>query len=193
MRKILLTFCLLLAQITFSQNADFKILKAMYGKERPLWDKGMRYTSASVYISMPVSVLLPLGDAYFNKNDIMYRNAFKSAAAIGLAEGISLAFKYSVKRTRPYDKYPNDFIARDHPGTFSFPSGHTTAAFASATALSLTYKKWQVAVPAYAYASIVGYSRMRLGVHYPSDVLGGMVIGIGAGLLTWQIDRWISR
>lgn len=192
MRIILLTFCYLFPLLSAAQNADFKILKALYGKERPVWDKGMRYTSSSVYLAMPVAVIIPLGDGYLHQSNTMYRNAVKSALTIGLAEGISLAFKYSVKRTRPYEKFPKDFIARDHPSTFSFPSGHTTAAFASATAVTLTYKKWQVAVPAYAYASLVGYSRMRLGVHYPSDVLGGMVIGIGAGLLTWQLDKWLS-
>jgi undecaprenyl-diphosphatase len=191
MRKILLTFCLLLTQTFFSQTADFRILKAMYGKDRPVWDKTMRYTSASVYVAMPLSIVIPLGDGYYNNNKVMYRNAVKTGVAIGLAEGISYALKYAVKRERPYTKYPTDFIARDHPGTFSFPSGHTTAAFASATAMTLTYKKWYVAVPAFTYAGLVGYSRMRLGVHYPSDVLAGMVIGVGAGYLTWQIDKWL--
>lgn len=191
MRKIFLTFCLLLTQNFFSQNADYRLLKFMYGKDRPAFDKGMRYTSASVYVTMPLAVAFPVGSGLYNQDRLMYHNAIKTGLAIGLAEGISYALKYAVKRERPYTKYPSDFIARDHPGTFSFPSGHTTAAFASATAISLTYKKWQVAVPAYAYASLVGYSRMRLGVHYPSDVLGGMVIGIGAGLLTWQIDKWM--
>ncbi|MBK7817865.1 MAG: phosphatase PAP2 family protein [Sphingobacteriaceae bacterium] len=92
---------------------------------------------------------------------------------------------------RPFVTHPNDITQKTHVGPLSFPSGHTTAAFATATALTLSTKKWQFAVPAYAYAGLVGYSRMRLGVHYPSDVLGGMIIGIGSGLLTWQIDKWI--
>ena len=61
------------------------------------------------------------------------------------------------------------------------------------TAVSLSYKKWYVTVPAYAYASLVGYSRMRLGMHYGSDVLGGMIIGIGSGLLTWQLDKTFNK
>jgi undecaprenyl-diphosphatase len=60
-----------------------------------------------------------------------------------------------------------------------------------ATSLSLATKKWYVAVPAYLWASGVAYSRMYLGVHYPSDLLGGIVIGIGTSFLTWKIDQLI--
>jgi membrane-associated phospholipid phosphatase len=52
----------------------------------------------------------------------------------------------------------------------SFPSQHTSFAFATATALSLQYRKWWVVVPAYTWAAMVGYSRLYLGQHYPSDV-----------------------
>ncbi|MEI8136921.1 MAG: phosphatase PAP2 family protein, partial [Bacteroidota bacterium] len=48
-------------------------------------------------------------------------------------------------------------------------------------------------VPAYAYAGFVGYSRIRLGMHYGSDVLGGMIIGIGSGLLTWKLDKELNK
>src|SRR5690606_16926546 len=92
-------------------------------------------------------------------------------------------------RPRPFVKYPIDIIKRDHAGKYSFPSGHTSSAFATATILSLSYKKWYVTGPSFLYAGLVGYSRMRLGVHYPTDVLGGLIIGVGAGLLTWKLDQ----
>lgn len=157
------------------------------------WDKTMKGVSFSVYPAMPVSVIGIWSHGYFSKNEVMMRNGYKSAITIALAVGVSTGLKYAINRKRPFAAYPNDIIRRDDVGPYSFPSGHTTAAFATATAVSLSYKKWYVALPAYAYAGFVGYSRMRLGVHYPTDVLGGMVIGIGAGFLTWQLDKIINR
>jgi membrane-associated phospholipid phosphatase len=88
--------------------------------------------------------------------------------------------KSAVHRTRPYEKYPNDVFALSVSGDKSFPSGHTSQAFATATTLALQYRKWWVVVPAFAWAGSVGYSRMYLGKHYPSDVLAGALIGAGS-------------
>jgi membrane-associated phospholipid phosphatase len=158
----------------------------------PCWDKTMKGLSFTVYPLAPVSAVSILAQGYFKKDKVMIRNGYKSIITISLAMTLSTALKYTIRRDRPYVTY-KEIIKRDTPGTFSFPSGHATAAFATATFLSLSYKKWYVAIPAYAYAGMVGYSRMRLGVHYPSDVLGGALLGIGSGLLTWQIDKWINR
>lgn len=159
----------------------------------PCWDKTMRGTSFSVYPVMPLVAGGVMAHGYAIKDETLIRSGYKSAITISFALATSTGLKYLVNRTRPFKEYPNDIVQRDmHVGPFSFPSGHTTGAFASATALTLSYKKWYVAVPAYLYAGLVGYSRMRLGVHYPSDVLGGMLVGIGAGLLTWKVDKWVN-
>ena len=117
----------------------------------------------------------------------------KTGVAIGLNVLLTSGLKYAINRPRPFAQYPNDIVQRDHVGKYSFPSGHTSTAFATATALTLSTKKWYVAVPSYAYACAVGYSRMRLGVHFPSDVLGGIVVGIGSSLLVFQIDKWLQK
>jgi membrane-associated phospholipid phosphatase len=65
----------------------------------------------------------------------------------------------------------------------SFPSGHTSMAFSLATSVSLAYPKWYVIFPSYLWAGAVGYSRMDLGVHYPSDVLFGAALGAGSAYL----------
>lgn len=175
------------------QSLDYKILHTLNRSEMPIWDKTMRGVSFSIYPVMPMTVIGLWSNGYLNKDEIMMRNGYKSAITLGFAAATTIGLKYLVNRERPFKKYPNDIIQRDsHVGPFSFPSGHTTSAFATATALSLSCKKWYVTVPSFVYAGFVGYSRMRLGVHYPSDILGGMVIGIGSGLLTWQLDRMVN-
>jgi membrane-associated phospholipid phosphatase len=193
MRLLFFTFYLLIASSVFSQSLDYRLLYRINQNEHPTWDKGMRLTSLSVFAAMPAAVILPFAQGIANKDAAMQRNAYKSAITIGLAAVCASGLKYAISRKRPYVQYPNDIIKRDHAGPYSFPSGHTTSAFATATALTLTYKKWYVGVPAYLYASLVGYSRMRLGMHFPTDVLGGMVIGIGAGFLTWKLDAVINK
>jgi membrane-associated phospholipid phosphatase len=177
---------------THSQNLDYKILNAINSGEHPQWDKAMQHVSDAVYFigpTVPVAITL---QGYFTKNKELLWNGYKSAISISAAMAISTALKYSIKRQRPYEKYPGDIIPKDETETPSFPSGHTTSAFATATSLSLTYKKWYVTVPAYLYAGLAGYSRMRLGMHYPSDVLGGAILGTGTTLLTWHLAKKIS-
>ena len=194
MRKISL-FILLFAIgfNSFSQSLDFTMIRAINKNEHPNWDKTMRITSTSIYpvmVAAPATLLL---SGYMNDDKIMMRNGIKTAAAIGLTVLLTTGLKYSFRRERPFQQYPNDIVKRDDVGGFSFPSGHTSVSFATATALTLSTKKWYVAVPAYLYACFVGYSRMRLGVHFPSDVLGGVVVGIGSTLLVWQMDKWLKK
>ncbi len=89
---------------------------------------------------------------------------------------VNLGIKPLVARVRPYDAYPLYELLIEAQSDFSFPSGHTLAAFECATSLSLYYKKF--ALPAFIIASLVGFSRMYLYVHYPSDVLCSVALGI---------------
>ena len=68
---------------------------------------------------------------------------------------------------------------------FSFPSGHTIASFEAATVLTVYSRKW--GVPALILAGLIGFSRLYLYVHYPTDVLCSVVLGTGIGLLACRI------
>jgi undecaprenyl-diphosphatase len=57
----------------------------------------------------------------------------------------------------------------------------------------MAFPRWYVAAPAYAWAAAVGFSRIYLGVHFLTDVLGGVVLGIGTGLLVWKLDEYFLR
>jgi membrane-associated phospholipid phosphatase len=178
---------------SFSQNADLRILKSINKTDHKIWDESMRITSDGVYPFMGISPLALWITGYVNKDEKMKRDGVKTVIAIGANVAIMYGLKEAVKRPRPFTTYPDDIVLRQKTSGFSFPSGHTSCAFATATALTLSTKKWYVAVPAFTYAGFVGYSRMRLGAHYGSDVLVGVIIGVGSSLLTWQCDKWINK
>ena len=176
-----------------SQNADLRILKSINKTDHKIWDESMRITSDGVYPFMVISPVALWLTGYVNKDETMKRNGVKTVIAIGGNIAIMYAMKETIKRPRPFTTYPDDIVLRQKTSGFSFPSGHTSCAFATATALTLSTKKWYVAVPAFTYAGLVGYSRMRLGSHYGSDVLAGIIVGVGTSLLTWQCDKWINK
>jgi undecaprenyl-diphosphatase len=85
--------------------------------------------------------------------------------------------KELVQRPRPYEGIAPVYLF-SNPN--SFPSGHAVAAFLAATIL-LIYAGWKLGLAGYAAASLIGISRIVLNVHYPTDVLGGAIIGIALG------------
>ena len=105
--------------------------------------------------------------------------------SFGYASAISEALKFSLGRRRPYQT-DDPFEFRPGSTSGSFPSGHTTAAFAAAATLAENYPVWQVAVPAYGAAAAVGFSRLYANKHWGSDVLGGAFVGTG---LSYELHR----
>lgn len=93
----------------------------------------------------------------------------------------NLIIKNAVGRVRPYDAYPfiEALIAKPHDS--SFPSGHAVNVFACATAIFLSHKK--AGIIALIIAALVAFSRLYNQVHYPTDVLAGVVIGAGFAVL----------
>ncbi len=142
----------------------------------------------------PVSLAAPSAlflYGVFAHDSTSKRNGIVAGAGLAVSGIITVGLKYSVNRKRPFITYPNLVTKKSDAGSPSFPSGHTSSAFATATSLSLMYPKWYVIGPSFLWASAVGYSRMELGVHYPSDVLVGALIGIGSSFLMWKINKGI--
>ncbi len=92
---------------------------------------------------------------------------------------VNLWLKPLIGRIRPFefDKSLIPLIAR--PVDASFPSGHTAASFAASTALFINFRKYGLASMVVAF--VMGFSRIYLLVHFPSDVIAGMIIGIVLG------------
>jgi membrane-associated phospholipid phosphatase len=189
-RKIFWFFIIILAltpEISFAQNLDVDILKGI----NPMYPDSQYWlqTSSSVYWVPAVLALGSLGYGYLGGDTQARNNGYELLISIGISQLISEALKVTINRERPADRYTNEIFAYSPIHGGSFPSGHTSAAFATATTIALDYRKWYIVLPAYLWAGSVAYSRMYLGVHYPSDVLGGLIIGIGSGYLS----HWLTK
>ena len=105
---------------------------------------------------------------------------------------VTEALKYAIGRPRPCDALPGVNLLT--PGACAaeadpaFPSGHASRIFAVAALLSLTFK-WSVRLGSFAVAILTGVSRIYLGVHWPSDVLGGAVLGVALAF----VFVWLAR
>jgi len=87
--------------------------------------------------------------------------------------------RVAIDRSRPWRRYALPHTLVPAPKDPSFPSGHTTIAFASATVL--TFLQPRLGPALFLLAAAIGFSRIYVGVHYPLDVLGGAVLGVGIG------------
>ena len=100
-------------------------------------------------------------------------------AAVVVADFSALGLRRAVGRVRPWRRYPEPHPLGHVPKDPSFPSGHTTIAFAAATVLSYYRPRWAPAF--FLLAVAIGFSRVYVGVHYPLDVLGGAILGLLVG------------
>lgn len=104
----------------------------------------------------------------------------------------NLIVKNWVARVRPYELIENLKLLVGRADDFSFPSGHTTNSFSCAWVLfKKAPRKW--GVPALVLAILISLSRIYVGIHYPTDVLAGVVIGIGSASLALWLARKIER
>ena len=108
---------------------------------------------------------------------------------IPVAALVCYILKHLVHRPRPFIVYPELGLPPSHD--FSFPSGHATLAFALAAALSVRWPKGRLGW--YALATGVAVSRVALGAHWPTDVLGGAVLGWGAVQIVAHIEDAAHR
>jgi membrane-associated phospholipid phosphatase len=193
MSKILSLFAFFFCfSISNAQNSDIDLLKKINLNRNTGLESTMKGITNS---AMPVSIGTPViiyAVGLIEKDSITKTKAIFIGETLAASAFISFALKNIVKRDRPYETYPEiDNVTEE--SSYSFPSMHTSSAFATATSLSMTYPKWYVIAPSFLWAGTVGYSRLYLGVHYPTDVLAGALVGSGSAFLCYKLNKWINK
>ena len=128
---------------------------------------------------------------------LLFRRTRKAGCAMATALVLYLVagdciLKPLFARPRPCDVNTAITILVKRPHGHSFPSGHTASAFAAAFALWLQNRK--LGVPALVLAAFIAFTRLYLYVHFPTDVLGGLVLGLALGALaSWIVDSLANK
>lgn len=171
---------------------DISILRFVHHNRITGLDGFLYYVSfATTFVS--ISILLVILFLFIkNKSAEIRDKFFKLLAVLVLSAIVSLSLKYSIVRERPFINYP-DIQKLSEAGNSSFPSGHTIEAFAIAFAVSTLFPKRKYIVTVFLWAFLIAYSRMALGVHYPFDVLAGILTGVVVSYLTlkaFDLQLW---
>jgi membrane-associated phospholipid phosphatase len=184
---------LFLPSLLLAQTFDYQTLKNLEARRSPIDTRANRLvTNTAPYLSVGAPILM-LGVGFLEKNTDLKQKSLEIGVSVAATIVESYILKEAVNRPRPYVTHP-DLTPLSSESSKSFPSGHTSAAFALATSLSLNYPKWYVIVPSFAWATATGYSRLYMGVHYPSDVLVGAALGAGTAWLTRKVNRkWFFK
>ena len=190
MRKLLMLvtlFVCLFTTVTQAQSiSELNTLRRINpnNPNSAVWNN-LSNTSKYISVGVPVGYFVA---GLIHDNRALKQKAAYTAAAILFNTASTTLLKNVVKRERPYNTYTGIFSDKIE-SDYAFPSGHTSSAFATATSLAITTKKWYVAVPAFAWSASVGYSRIYLGQHYPSDVIMGAIVGTSSAI----ICHWASK
>lgn len=173
------------------QRADVIVHDVVAGVDRPAVDAAVVYTTdlGSVYAVFGAAATLALRDR---------TNTAADVAAVGVVAWlVAQNAKRRVLRQRPYEAHGVRRLIGPPTGS-SFPSGHACVATALATVLASRARSRVAARTFYGVATWVAATRVYVGVHYPTDVLGGAGLGLALGAL-WRgpfasfARRWWAR
>jgi undecaprenyl-diphosphatase len=171
------------------QAIDFQILDWIQRYMRnPLLDRIMTWLSAIGefgIVWIVISLLFIL-----NKKKRAYGIMILAGLILGVLTG-NVVLKDLFARPRPCWLNSSVVLLIDSPTDYSFPSGHTLSSFTSATIICRYH--WKCGIPAFILAGAIAFSRMYLYVHFPSDILGGLILGVILGILTVLLHGKIVR
>ena len=194
MRKLLMLvrlFVCLFTTVTQAQSISELNTLRRINPNNPNNAVWINLSNTSKYISVGVPVGYFVAGLIHDDKALKQKAAY-TAASILLNTASTTLLKNVVKRERPYNTYTGIFPDKIE-SDYAFPSGHTSSAFATATSLAIATKKWYVAVPAFAWSAGVGYSRIYLGQHYPSDVIMGALVGSCSALICHWATKQLAK
>jgi undecaprenyl-diphosphatase len=164
------------------ENHDHRLMRRVHRWRAPRWFRILmvamtRGGDGWLWYAIGVVIGLFGGDERF-----LAIGAAASAAVAGIF--IFSTLKHSSRRKRPCEIEPHCWSCILPPDKYSFPSGHSITAFAVATSLGLFYP--QVLAVLLTAAFLIATSRIILGMHFLSDVLAGIVLGVALGLISYH-------
>lgn len=193
-QEILALIFLLLFSESNAQNLqklDQRSFQQAQSWRSPASDEMFGICSGSV---LPAATLLPAGLYAFStfgkrKDSCLAAKAISigtaGAAGILVSQGLKILFR----RPRPFESTDGTAHLQPIPDRWSMPSGHSSLAFSTATALCLEFPRWEVIAPSLIWAGGVGFSRVMLGRHYPGDVLAGAFTGAACAWANHALNK----
>ncbi len=175
-----------------AQNIDIDLLKSINQHQSSFKNGFTDVTAGSVNVIVVAAPFAILTAGLIKKDKKLQLDAAYFAGGYIFSAAVTQGLKRLVKRPRPFVTYPF-IIKRENETNYSFPSGHTSSAFYDAVSLSILFPKWYVIASSLLWASSVGYARMYQGVHYPSDVVVGAMVGAGSAWLAYKTKQWINK
>ncbi len=176
-------------------NFDVRLFRSINNSRSPLKTKILNTTDNSM---LPVSILVPPALMVYgrvrqktydeNTGYLLFTSELTSVA-------LTFGTKLLVNRQRPLNALRNVY-SKGSPilDVYSFPSGHTSSSFALATMFTLRYPKYpQVYAPMFIWSLMVAYGRPYFGMHYPSDLLAGAIIGSGSSILIYSLRKELFK
>lgn len=175
----------------FIVNFDWTIFKFFESLWNPVLDVIMTVIThlgdkGIIWLVLGVGLLIPKKT---RRLGVYVLGGFAVASVIN-----NYCLKEFIQRPRPFnfDGWPEAFNFPNlvkQPSSWSFPSGHTSSSFGAAFPFLLKAKK-KYGIPAFILAFLIGISRIYVHVHYPTDIIGGIIVGIVGGLIaTILIDK----